>query len=105
MSVSPEALATKQREQRHATRAAEIGMCDGRPNYVCFFFSSRRRHTRYWRDWSSDVCSADLTTFWTVTFPLIFPGILAAALLAFVLSIDDYVITTFNAGGTITLPL
>src|SRR3712207_4201484 len=30
---------------------------------VCFFFfSSRRRHTRYWRDWSSDVCSSDLAT-------------------------------------------
>src|SRR3712207_1861136 len=27
-----------------------------------FFFSSRRRHTRYWRDWSSDVCSSDLHT-------------------------------------------
>src|SRR3712207_8982317 len=26
------------------------------------FFSSRRRHTRYWRDWSSDVCSSDLST-------------------------------------------
>src|SRR3712207_9383189 len=31
-------------------------MCDSG-----FFFSSRRRHTRYWRDWSSDVCSSDLT--------------------------------------------
>src|SRR3712207_7521000 len=30
-----------------------------------FFFSSRRRHTRYWRDWSSDVCSSDL--LWAVT--------------------------------------
>src|SRR3712207_7025330 len=33
----------------------------------CFFFSSRRRHTRYWRDWSSDVCSSDLRedeAFW-----------------------------------------
>src|SRR5215203_7006131 len=29
--------------------------------YCFFFFSSRRRHTRYWRDWSSDVCSSDLT--------------------------------------------
>src|SRR5258707_5472110 len=29
---------------------------------VFLFFSSRRRHTRYWRDWSSDVCSSDLTT-------------------------------------------
>src|SRR3712207_4989821 len=28
--------------------------------YDFFFFSSRRRHTRYWRDWSSDVCSSDL---------------------------------------------
>src|SRR3712207_7874049 len=27
---------------------------------ISFFFSSRRRHTRYWRDWSSDVCSSDL---------------------------------------------
>src|SRR5258707_4732716 len=31
---------------------------------VCFVFSSRRRHTRYWRDWSSDVCSSDLTDQW-----------------------------------------
>src|SRR3712207_9418073 len=30
-----------------------------------FFFSSRRRHTRYWRDWSSDVCSSDLLSFGT----------------------------------------
>src|SRR3712207_9578140 len=30
--------------------------------FVFFFFSSRRRHTRYWRDWSSDVCSSDLET-------------------------------------------
>ena len=28
---------------------------------IFFFFSSRRRHTRYWRDWSSDVCSSDLS--------------------------------------------
>src|SRR3712207_1399293 len=32
----------------------------GRPQADWFFFSSRRRHTRYWRDWSSDVCSSDL---------------------------------------------
>src|SRR3712207_8420956 len=30
---------------------------------IFFFFSSRRRHTRYWRDWSSDVCSSDLEAF------------------------------------------
>src|SRR5215203_286587 len=32
---------------------------NGKPS-SWFFFSSRRRHTRYWRDWSSDVCSSDL---------------------------------------------
>src|SRR3712207_7728034 len=31
-------------------------------SFFFFFFSSRRRHTRYWRDWSSDVCSSDLRT-------------------------------------------
>src|SRR3712207_6962620 len=35
----------------------------GRILVRCFFFSSRRRHTRYWRDWSSDVCSSDLLAF------------------------------------------
>ena len=45
------------------------------------------------------------TTFRKITFPLIFPGILAAALLAFALSIDDYVITSFAAGRTVTFPL
>src|SRR5690625_7356451 len=32
-------------------------------NSICFFFSSRRRHTRWPRDWSSDVCSSDLASF------------------------------------------
>ena len=45
------------------------------------------------------------TTFWKVTFPLIFPGILAGALLAFALSIDDFIITNFVAGATQTFPL
>src|SRR3712207_4684641 len=35
---------------------------------VFFFFSSRRRHTRYWRDWSSDVCSSDLNHFMLAQF-------------------------------------
>jgi spermidine/putrescine transport system permease protein len=56
-------------------------------------------------DAAQDLGATPWTSFWTVTFPLIFPGILAAAMLAFVLSIDDYVITTFLAGGTVTLPL
>jgi spermidine/putrescine transport system permease protein len=45
------------------------------------------------------------TAFWRVTFPLIFPGIIAAALLGFALSIDDYIITSFVAGQTLTFPL
>lgn len=52
-----------------------------------------------------DLYADGRTAFWRVTFPLIFPGILAAALLAFALSIDDYVITLFNAGRTVTFPL
>jgi spermidine/putrescine transport system permease protein len=44
-------------------------------------------------------------TFWRVTLPLIAPGVLAAGLLAFALSIDDFVITNFNSGATVTYPL
>lgn len=45
-------------------------------------------------------------TFWRVTFPLILPGVVAGALLAFTLSLDDFVITFFNSGvGTTTLPV
>ncbi|GAB4524719.1 MAG: ABC transporter permease [Anaerolineae bacterium] len=45
-------------------------------------------------------------TFWYVTFPQIIPGIIAGALLAFTLSLDDYVVTFFNSGiGTTTLPI
>ena len=52
-----------------------------------------------------DLGADEWTTFRKVTFPLIFPGILAAALLAFALSVDDFVITQFTAGQTITFPL
>jgi spermidine/putrescine transport system permease protein len=45
------------------------------------------------------------TTFWRVTFPLIFPGVMAAAVLAFSLSIDDFVITSFVSGTTNTFPI
>ncbi len=52
-----------------------------------------------------DLGADEWATFRRVTLPLIFPGILAAALLAFALSIDDYVITSFVAGRSITFPL
>ncbi len=45
-------------------------------------------------------------TFWRITFPNLLPGVMAGALLAFTLSLDDFVITFFNSGvGTTTLPL
>jgi spermidine/putrescine transport system permease protein len=52
-----------------------------------------------------DLGADEWATFRKVTLPLIFPGILAAALLSFALSIDDYVITSFVAGRDITFPL
>ncbi len=52
-----------------------------------------------------DLGANELTTFWKVTFPLIFPGIMAAGLLAFSLSIDDFVITNFVSGTTNTFPI
>jgi spermidine/putrescine transport system permease protein len=61
-------------------------------------------------DWSLEQAAMDLgatprRAFWKVTFPLILPGILAAALLSFALSIDDFIITFFNAGSLVTFPL
>ena len=52
-----------------------------------------------------DLGATELVTFWKVTFPLILPGIMAAALLAFSLSIDDFVITNFVSGTTNTFPI
>ncbi|MFL5796539.1 MAG: ABC transporter permease [Actinomycetota bacterium] len=54
---------------------------------------------------AQDLGATPWVTFWRVTFPLIFPGILAGALLAFALSIDDFIITNFVAGSTQTFPL
>lgn len=52
-----------------------------------------------------DLGANEWTTFWRVTFPLILPGVMAAGLLAFSLSIDDYVITVFTSGQATTFPL
>jgi spermidine/putrescine transport system permease protein len=52
-----------------------------------------------------DLGANEWTTFWKITFPLILPGVMAAALLAFSLSIDDYVVTSFTSGATQTFPL
>ncbi|MFM6194113.1 MAG: ABC transporter permease [Planktothrix sp.] len=53
-----------------------------------------------------DLGANEWKTFWRVTFPLIFPAILSGALLAFTLSLDDFVVTFFTTGvGATTLPL
>jgi spermidine/putrescine transport system permease protein len=54
---------------------------------------------------SRDLGAGPIVTFWKVTLPGIMPGVMSGALLAFALSIDDYIITSFNAGNTVTFPL
>jgi spermidine/putrescine transport system permease protein len=60
---------------------------------------------RHLEEAAMDLGANEWVTFRRVTLPLIMPGIVAAGLLAFALSIDDFVITYFNAGSTITFPL
>ncbi|MFN2594607.1 MAG: ABC transporter permease [Actinomycetota bacterium] len=55
-------------------------------------------------DAAADLGATPWTAFWKVIFPLISPGVLAGALLAFALSIDDYIITSFVAGQTQMFP-
>lgn len=53
-----------------------------------------------------DLGANEVQTFWRVTFPILAPGVVAAALLAFTLSLDDFVVTFFTSGvGTTTLPM
>lgn len=61
-------------------------------------------------DWTLEDASLDLgagpaRTFFRVTLPLIVPGIVAAAMLSFALSLDDFIITYFVSGSTVTYPL
>ena len=52
-----------------------------------------------------DLYASEWQTFRRITLPLVLPGIVAAALLAFSLSFDDFIITNFNAGTTVTFPM
>lgn len=61
-------------------------------------------------DWTLEDASLDLgasptRTFFKVTLPLITPGIVAAAMLSFALSLDDFIVTYFVSGSTVTYPL
>lgn len=53
---------------------------------------------------AADLYANPLVTFWKVTFPLLLPGIAAAAMLSFALSFDDFIITNFNSGNVSTFP-
>ncbi len=57
-------------------------------------------------EWAAqDLGATPWVTFWKITLPLIYPGIMAGALLAFVLSIDDFITSSFVAGTRVTFPL
>jgi spermidine/putrescine transport system permease protein len=56
-------------------------------------------------DAAMDLGARPLRTFRKVTMPLIMPGVIAAFMLSISLSIDDYIITVFNSGSTITFPI
>ena len=76
-------------------------------SYVAIVVRSRLAdmNPRY-EEAARDLGANEWNTFWRVTFPLILPGIVSGALLAFTLSLDDFVITFFNSGpGTTTLPV
>ena len=53
---------------------------------------------------AQDLYAGPGSTFWRVTFPLVLPGIVSAALLSFSLSFDDFIITNFVSGDTSTFP-
>jgi spermidine/putrescine transport system permease protein len=75
-------------------------------SYVVVTVKARLQNfPRHLEEAAMDLGANEWTTFWKVTFPLILPGVIAAALLAFSLSIDDYVITALTSGQTETFPL
>jgi spermidine/putrescine transport system permease protein len=51
-----------------------------------------------------DLYGSPQQVFWRITFPMLLPGIVAAALLSFALSFDDFIITNFNRGAEVTFP-
>ncbi|MCJ7711272.1 MAG: ABC transporter permease [Chloroflexi bacterium] len=64
-----------------------------------------RGYDRNLEEAAMDLFANEWVTFWKVTFPLIRPGIMAAALLVFALSIDDFIVTNFVSGQVNTFPV
>jgi spermidine/putrescine transport system permease protein len=77
--------------------------------FVCAVVRTRLRHFDYSVvEASIDLGASHATTFWKITLPLIFPGVLAGALLAFTLSFDEFIIAFFTSGAgtsSTTLPM
>ena len=77
--------------------------------FVCAVVRTRLKHFDHAIvEASIDLGAGEFTTFRRVTLPAIFPGVLAAALLAFTLSVDEFIIAFFTAGpgqGSTTLPM
>ena len=77
--------------------------------FVCAVVRTRLKHFDYAIvEASIDLGAGEVTTFRRVTLPAIFPGVLAAALLAFTLSVDEFIIAFFTAGAgqsSTTLPM
>src|SRR5690625_1435362 len=77
---------------------------------VCFFFSSRRRHTRWPRDWSSDVCSSDLFLklgkfIRLVPHPVVYGFVNGLAIVIFMSQLNEFKVASGpNAGEWITGP-
>ena len=75
-------------------------------SYVVVTVKARLQNfPRHLEEAAMDLGANEWVTFWKITFPLILPGVISAALLAFSLSIDDYVITALTSGQTDTFPL
>src|SRR4029079_19331219 len=74
--------------------------------YVVFTVKARRAgFDRRLEEAAMDLGANEWSTFWRVTFPLILPGVLAAGMLSFSVSIDAFVITNFVSGTTNTFPI
>lgn len=76
------------------------------PFMVLPIYASIERFDFRYVEAAQDLGANNWHTFWRITFPLALPGIMAGALLAFTLSLDDFVVTFFTSGvGTTTLPV
>jgi spermidine/putrescine transport system permease protein len=74
-------------------------------SFVAMTVKARVRGTDWTlEDAAMDLGSSPYRTFWRITMPGIMPGVAAAFLLSLALSIDDYIITSFVAGPTVTFP-